>query len=365
MAAEMSRLTDLDDILHLTLRTCLDTSGMDAGGVLLLDQSAGNLHLGAHIGASPALLHVAGRVGADEGIIPRMLARPQAVVDLSAVTAERRVVLEKEGFASLTSVPLVCGDNLLGVIVLASRHGQALSLDETRLLTLLGQHVGSVVFRTNLQAQALRTAILEEQQAMAREMHDDIAQTLGYLGLQVDQIKRDPSLVLSERVQAELETVRKAIESAYTRVRASISRLRKQIPEHYDLESVLDETIGEFRQHTQCTLNLEINVDWLAPLAPLVAIQASHIIREALTNIRKHAKASNVRLALARVSDDVVEITICDDGRGFDVDLAPQSDKGGLGLRFMAERAERVGGSLRLESEPGQGTRVEVRLPAS
>ena len=99
-------------------------------------------------------------------------------------------------------------------------------------------------------------------------------------------------------------------------------------------------------------------------LPPSVAFQVAYIIREALTNVRKHSGADSVHLTLQGLEDGRVEITIQDNGRGFDLDSEQQSGGRGFGLRFMRERAERVGGSLRIESGPGQGTRVVVSLPS-
>jgi signal transduction histidine kinase len=100
-------------------------------------------------------------------------------------------------------------------------------------------------------------------------------------------------------------------------------------------------------------------------LPPSVAFQAAYIISEALTNVRKHSGAYSVHLTLQSLEDDTIKVTIQDNGRGFDLDSEQQSGGGGFGLRFMRERAERVGGSLRIESRPGQGTRLIVTLPLS
>ena len=199
---------------------------------------------------------------------------------------------------------------------------------------------------------------------MARQIHDDTAQTLGYLGLQVDSVMGNPSLAQNVKVQTELEGLRKAIEDAYKRVRNSIIRLEKNIPDHFDLETALPEIISEFEKQTRCRVESKVEGSQLPRLPPAVALQAIYIIREALTNVRKHSGATSVHLTLQGLGDGRVKVTIQDNGRGFDLDSEQQVGWGGFGLRFMRERAERVGGSLRVESQPGQGTRVVVSLPS-
>jgi len=161
-----------------------------------------------------------------------------------------------------------------------------------------------------------------------------------------------------------LEAVRSVIEKSYQRVRDSIVRLSQDIPNHFDLRVTLRQIIEEFTESTGCRVKMSIDVDWMAPLPPLVAIQASHIIQEALTNVQKYARANTVSLSLQRLNCERIEIVIQDDGRGFDVALVPQTGESGLGLRFMAERAERVGGTFEIKSQPGQGTQIVVCLPA-
>jgi two-component system nitrate/nitrite sensor histidine kinase NarX len=362
-AEALSHLIDPDEILQLALETTLDVAGMDQGGALLLEPSTDKLLLRAHIGGSLDLVYASRAVQIDEGIVPEMLAFVTAIGDLSTTTEKRRRAMEQEGLQSLLSIPLVSGGRPLGLMVLASHQQRRFTPDKLELLSIVGRHVGSAIHRADLQAQELRTAILEERHAMARQMHDDIAQTLGYLGLQVDNVMDHPSLTQNVQVQAQLEQVRTAIEKAYRRVRMSIVRLGRDIPERFDLCVTLQEIVDEFQSATECRVRSEINIDWLAPLSPLVAIQASHIIHEALSNTRQHASASVVYLTLQKLEHNRIEIIVEDDGQGFDTDSVLSHNEGGCGLRFMAERAERVGGTLEIESRPGQGTRIIVHLP--
>ena len=295
--------------------------------------------------------------------MPRMLDVVLTIDDPSKVSKERRMAIEKEGLQCLFSIPLKAKGNVLGVMILASRSPRSFASQELELLAAIGNQVGGAVDRANLQAQKLRAAILAERQDMARQIHDDTAQTLGYLGLQVDNVMGNPSLAQNVKVQADLEGIRKAIEDAYERVRSSIIWLGEDIPDHLDLETALPEIISEFEKQSRCRIESKVKGSQLSRLPPVVALQAIYIIREALTNVSKHSGATSVHLTLQGLGDGRVKVTIQDNGRGFDLDSEQQSG-GGFGLRFMRERAEGVGGSLRIESQPGQGARVVVSLPS-
>jgi signal transduction histidine kinase/AmiR/NasT family two-component response regulator len=359
IARMMNRSLDLDEILQLALDSAIELAGMDAGGILLLDPATGELFARVCRKVSPQLIDVINHASAGEGMMPRMLKSVMVINDLSEVTEERRLAIEREGFQCMVSIPLGIVESPLGVIVMASRKLCTCMSEELEFLAAIGDQAGTAIDRANLHAQELRVAILEERQAMARQMHDDIAQTLGYLGLQVDNVAGDPSLFQNVQVRAGLEGIRRAIEDAYERVRDSIVRLRGGIPDPFDSSAAFQAKIDEFEGRTHCRVDLQVDKDHLQRLSPAVAFQAIYIVHEALTNVWKHAGADVVQLVLQGQEEGLVEITIQDNGRGFDL----QGDRGGLGLRFMRERAEWVGGRLGIESQLGHGTRVVVHLP--
>jgi len=361
--AEIVNYSELDQVLQLALDSAIRLTGMDSGGVLLLDPSTHELFLKAHRGWSPEFIRAVSHTRADEGFMPHLLQSPMVVDDPSKLTKDRRVAIEREGLQSVVSIPLKAQEKVLGVMGVTGHSPRTFASQELDLLTAIGNQVGVAVDRAHLRIQELRAAILEERQDMARQMHDDIAQTLGYLGLQVDSVTGRSSLAQNMEVQADLEEIRKDIEGAYERVRNSIMRLREEMPVHFDFEADLSALINEFKEQTGCRVELGVDRNQLTHLSPLVASQTIYIIREALTNVRKHADADSVCLTLQGLEDGTIEITIQDDGRGFDPDSDQQSGRGGFGLRFMRERAKRVGGTLRVESQPDQGTRVIISLP--
>jgi two-component system nitrate/nitrite sensor histidine kinase NarX len=307
---------------------------------------------------------VTSRFAVDEGLMPRMLESVLVIDDPSQMAKKRRAVVKEEGIQSIVSVPIKTSESTLGIIGLLSHEPRTFAPEELELLATIGNQVGVAIDRANLQAQELRVAILEERQAMAWHMHDDIAQTLGYLGLQVDGVMSSSSLAQNAGVQTALEELRRDIEDAYERVRSSIIRLQGDIPNHFDLGAALQSSSKEFEEQTGCQVELEMDREQLPHLSAAVAMQATYIVHEALTNVRKHSNADAVRLICQGLEDDIIEIVIQDNGQGFDLDDKQRSTWEGFGLRFMRERAEQVGGSLRINSQPGQGVQVAIRLPS-
>ncbi|RPJ36293.1 MAG: hypothetical protein EHM21_19445 [Chloroflexi bacterium] len=128
------------------------------------------------------------------------------------------------------------------------------------------------------------------------------------------------------------------------------------------LLGTLHDYLTEYRAHYGLDARLILENDDLAELSPETAAQLLRIIQEALVNVRKHAEANKVCITFMRVGD-LVSITIEDNGRGFAPDQVPGVDQQHFGMQIMRERAESVGGSLELVTQPGLGTRVIVRVP--
>jgi two-component system nitrate/nitrite sensor histidine kinase NarX len=361
----INRTHDFDAILRLILDSVIELFEMDAGGIMLLDGSTNRLSVRQFCGHSLQFIQAMGGTRVDEGLMPRMLESVLVIDDLSQLQQRHRLPIEAEGLQCLVSIPIRAQKSALGVMVICSHSHRALDPQELALCAAIGNQLGVVVERTNLQVQELRAAVLEERQAMAWQMHDDLAQTLGYLGLQIDSLMTHFSLSQNAEVQDDLEEIRSVIDGAYQRVCSSIVRLREDTPQKFDLRTTLLDRIDKFRKQTGCQVESQLDEAYVSCLSPSAAFQVSYIVHEALTNVRKHSGADFVRLSLQSLESDMVEIVIQDNGQGFDPDRNQPLDREGFGLRFMQERAERVGGRLEIVSHPDHGTQIVIRLPVS
>ena len=143
-------------------------------------------------------------------------------------------------------------------------------------------------------------------------------------------------------------------------IRELINELRPLALDQLGLVEALRQYIERYGEESG--IEATFTVSGSVPTDPLSEVTIYRVAQESLSNVRRHAQATAVQVVL-RGSDDNVEITVSDDGQGFDLDAAPPTGSG-IGLTSMRERAELVGGSFTIKSSPGQGCQTILRIPA-
>lgn len=204
--------------------------------------------------------------------------------------------------------------------------------------------------------------ILAERERIAREMHDSLAQVLGVIHLQLRHLRGKVSQVDGAILAASLAELADTAEEAYRDVREAILGLRESSRAERGLFDSLRAYLERFEHQSGVSTVLVTDFEREPRLSPQAEIHIIRVIQEALTNVRKHAEASSAVVRVACVAG-TVEFRIEDDGKGFDVAQAAL-DEGGFGLHAMRERMTLIGGTLKVESEPGRGTNVVARVPA-
>jgi signal transduction histidine kinase len=207
-------------------------------------------------------------------------------------------------------------------------------------------------------------AVVEERQRIAREMHDGLAQELGYLNLKIGELEADLPSGASSNLRAELGRMKRVVAGAYEEVRQAIFGLRMMVSRGLGLVPILVEYLHEFGEQSGITVELRTadgGPPWLSPAAE---VQLIRIIQEALANVRKHAQAEKAWVIFG-TEGGKVKVVVQDDGQGFEPGEATRLGRGSFGLQSMRERAELMGGSFEVESRPGAGTKVIVLLPVS
>jgi len=202
---------------------------------------------------------------------------------------------------------------------------------------------------------------MEERTRLAREIHDGLAQTLGFLKLQVAQLISSLDKNNPDRLRQISLSLHDALEDAYLGVRESINMLRvvPGEPGEARLGNWLRRTVEEFQENTDIRVNIEELVIQ-SNFPDEVHLQLIRIIQEALVNVRKHAYAHQILISCREV-DHVLVVEIQDDGRGFCADDVPEPSQ--HGLKGMRERAVLIGADLEFVSQPDQGTTVRIVLP--
>jgi two-component system nitrate/nitrite sensor histidine kinase NarX len=233
--------------------------------------------------------------------------------------------------------------------------------DALDILNTIGSHLGMAVAKQRSDAEARRLSIVEERTALAHELHDSLAQTLASLRLQVRMLEETLQNQPANQVaMQETRRIHNGLDEAHDELRELINSFRAPFDKR-GLVHALEKLVESFRQETGVSIFFQPECRSLE-MDSTQELQTLRIVQEALANIRKHAHAHTVRVLLRCQSQGDYLLLVEDDGVGFE-GPAPQGKPGEhIGLSIMEERARRVGGTLCIESEPGEGTRVELVL---
>lgn len=277
----------------------------------------------------------------------------------SQADIHRTLLLNRLGAGALSAAGLV-------VLFMYLRQGLALEQEKERVKQELQRVVQ--IERERLEVEvALRTAQLvklthhietareEERARLARDLHDEMGALL--ISAKLDAARIKPRLIESapeavERLAHLVEMLNKGIALKHN----IIENLRPSSLSNLGLAVTLDILVHEFAERSGIKVHCALSVVQLEPAAELVVYR---VVQEAVTNISKYAKATNLWVDLVS-SDGVVELTVRDDGVGFDTSAPSTSAYGLLGMRF---RVEAEHGTLVVTAAPGQGTTIQVRLP--
>jgi signal transduction histidine kinase len=205
-------------------------------------------------------------------------------------------------------------------------------------------------------------AMLSEREHMARELHDELSQELSFINVQAQTIDDLLASGKIEQASTQLQLLAQIARSAQVDVRGQISKLSIEKIPPGGLAGALQRFLVEFERLYGICSEFNLSADPLElSLEPTAEVQLVRITQEALTNVRKHANAKRVGVCLERDLHNVI-LTIHDDGAGFYPD-EHSDERRTFGLNIMAERAAEIGGNLVVQSAPGQGTRVIVKIP--
>jgi signal transduction histidine kinase len=205
-------------------------------------------------------------------------------------------------------------------------------------------------------------AIVEERKRIARELHDGLSQLLGYVNTKAIATRL---LLQNEKIDAaeeQLSQLEEAAREVFFDVRAAILGLHMASTTGEGLANSLEEYTSQFSRLTGIPVGLEIDPEMQDKTLPAeTELQLLRIVQEALTNIRKHASASQAWIHMS-IEDHTIELSIRDNGTGFDPEQPAPDSALKFGLETMRERAEAIGAKILVDSSSGSGTRVVVRL---
>lgn len=286
------------------------------------------------------------------------------VIALDALPMSCHQHCRHAGFATAAAIPVRAQRHTSGELDLFFRTPTVLSQAERSLLEALVVHLAAGLENIRLAALAKEAAVAEERGFIARELHDSIAQSLAFLKIQVQLMRDALTSGDRERMSAVLADIDTGVRESYGDVRELLVHFRTRA-DAGGIETALQTTLGKFEHQSGLRAELQVH-GHAVPLPADVQIQVLHIVQEALSNVRKHARAGRVRVEVWKQPAWCFEVS--DDGIGFaDGGIAIESlpaDATHVGLRIMAERAARIGATLAVDSWRGKGTRVRLVLPA-
>jgi len=271
---------------------------------------------------------------------------------------QRRTFTQRQRVVSFAGVPLLSGEDLLGIMCVNYRSPHRFSDDERRIIELFAQQAATALQSARLRGQERKLTIARERASFSRELHHSASHDLFAIALKARTALHhlEPP---DGRVAHELRDILAIAEKSKRELGYLLSEFNAQDPDGEDFRYVLQETAKRIDQYynieVRCSGGGEVD------LSPQVHFALSRIIKEALNNAIRHARCRCVTVAYA-LSPQAATLDITDDGVGFDLARAlRRQDK--FGLKNMQEYARELGCSLELQSAPGQGTRIALRFP--
>ncbi len=371
VAQSLTSELDLSQLLSKILQSAVDVVHATAGSLLLFDAATNELVFQVVQGGSgEALRNV--RFPSNQGIAGSAFTTGQPIIVHDVRTDDRFLRLrETAGFTvdSLMAVPMVQKGKPIGVIeVLNKKSGGKFNADDQELLSAFAAQSAVAIENARLYAQVVadrdRVVSIEDEvrRELARDLHDGPSQLISALIMNLRFLK-DVMVRSPDRSKEEVENVERLGVQALHQIRNMLFNLRPVLLETQGLASALSAYVERQRENKDIEILLEINT-LSARLAPKAEGAIFSIVQEAVGNVRKHANAKHIWIT-ARQVKDILKVTIQDDGCGFDVQQMEEesAQRGSLGLLNMKERAEIASAELKIDSEPGKGTRVQLTVP--
>lgn len=274
------------------------------------------------------------------------------------------------------AMPILLGDEVFGCINIEGLN--PFDEDDVASIQIVADHLAVAIKNASLSREARKAAVMRERQRLARDLHDAVSQALSSISLMSQSIvpawRRDPAE--GERRARRIEELARL---AFAEMRALLRELRPDSTVDLGLQAVENAGVADVKKMGLAAA-LQRFAFILAPQTPSIRLDFGAylpqsasleerlylICREALSNAIRHSAADRLEVSAA-VSEDILTLSVQDNGRGFDVaaraEVTPDSPEQGIGLQTMSERAAALGGVCEVQSQPGRGTTVCIQIP--
>jgi signal transduction histidine kinase len=357
VSVAIAALADLRSILDAIAEHARTLSGADVAVILLVD-AGGRLRRAAASGPV--------RDEEDPGVGSAVTSTPAGSPAARASLDPDEVLrfLPAELATSRLASALNRGPETIGLLAIGSRTARSFDADTVETLASLANQASIAIENARLQARLRELAVETERERIAREMHDGLAQVLGYVSTKsqaADELLANGRVV---EARGQLGELTAAARSIYVDVREAILGLRSPITPELGLVGAIEDYAVRFAEASKLAVSVDAAPDVdAAGLGPETEAQIFRIVQESLTNVRKHAAAGRVAVHLRRIGDELV-IELVDDGRGFDRPSPwPPSDWPHYGQAAMRERAAAIGAEIAWGTAATGGGFLRLAVP--
>jgi signal transduction histidine kinase len=357
----ISQELSLEPVLQLIVDSVRPLVGARYAALGIVD-SEGRMQRFITSGLDPETRRMIGQLPRGRGLLGVIIgdARTLIVEDIASDGRRSGFPANHPPMHNLLGVPVRDEGHVVGNLYLTDKQdGDSFSADDARLVETFARHAGLAIHNARVHAELGQLAVLEDRERIAQDLHDGTIQSLYAVGLSLEDV--------AETIAVDAPSSAHRIDEAIDSIHASIAGIREFITDlravhgdAIDLAAGLEVLAGEFRHNTGLDLLLEVDGEVHTDVD--TSLQLLRLVREALSNVARHAHAKSVKVTLV-ASGDGLRLTVSDDGLGFDTASAPGS--GHLGLVNMRARAESLDGTLEIDSRQGHGTRVVAALPSA
>jgi len=361
IASTLTSSLELDEILNQTLGLVMNYMKVEAGEIFLLEDDRESLRMVLHRGQAAEAFWMRNFFKVGEGYVGIVAEtrKPLVSADLAKDSRFPREAVVKAGFKQIACIPLLSGDNLMGVLSVSARGKDPIDDRSVEMLAAVGNWAGLAIENAQLHERARRLAVLEERDRIGMDLHDGIIQSIYGVGLSLESalhsIKEDPNDA-NERLQHAINGLNQTIRD----LRSYILDLKPRQLGTEGLLSGIKRLITEYKANTFAEAELvEPDFD-LNELTQTQTLTLFHVCQESLANAAKHAKAKKVQITLWMTKERIL-LEINDDGVGFDIES--MNPNIGHGIANIHTRARALGGEADISSVLNEGTTILVWIP--
>jgi len=349
---------ELKSKLDESLQRVMDAVHAQAGTIHLLDSDEDGFLLVAQQGSAPLLTKQLTLIPFDDSF-QRWVENEQQFFVLEEIVGRQRMMalLHESHLITNASVPMTSRGKILGILSVYRKAKRPFSQEDISLLDSVADQIGTAIENARLRLENEQLLIVEERSRLARELHDAVTQSLYSLTLYAEtslRFMRSDQLAMADEY---MEQVAGTAQQALREMRLLLHNLRPAVLEQLGLEKAIRQRVEAVEKRVG--IGVDYQVQGKIELPAHVEEALYHIVQESLNNALKHAAADSISLSLCQ-HENRVKLIVADNGKGFK--FLDNGDSGGLGLTSMRERVDSLGGNLKIETEVGGGSSVQVEL---